>query len=368
MISALRNPGLSGSVLVGLTFCAASAMAEQYAWQLDGGVHRADTAGSAEIDTTFVTATGYFPPIDDSDGPLALAPFLSRSSRVSATVAGIEEDYLVTASGPIGGQPIVSTGGNDSRMYSASGRYVWRNSGWYAGGGLRSFSIDHPVSGSLDIDNDRDGYALSAGKYLAPSTALELEFGSTTSETSILAPLCTPQAPCLFPLFLGTTKIESENLGLSVLHAGEVGAMSYAVSGEFSTSDTTIRLTPAPAALPTGPFSPNPGIPVYASPNADIGQYGPVAVLEASEVSPPDVDNYQIAGELFPTSRLGVKLGIAMSDAGNVDLERTELSVTWFFKRAIAVEFSIAQTEADYSAGGSIDDDESAIRLIGRLH
>jgi hypothetical protein len=190
MISALRNPGLSGSVLVGLTFCAASAMAEQYAWQLDGGVHRADTAGSAEIDTTFVTATGYFPPIDDSDGPLALAPFLSRSSRVSATVAGIEEDYLVTASGPIGGQPIVSTGGNDSRMYSASGRYVWRNSGWYAGGGLRSFSIDHPVSGSLDIDNDRDGYALSAGKYLAPSTALELEFGSTTSETSILAPLC----------------------------------------------------------------------------------------------------------------------------------------------------------------------------------
>ena len=75
---------------------------------------------------------------------------------------------------------------------------------------------------------------------------------------------------------------------------------------------------------------------------------------------------YSIGGELFPTDRLGFRIGLARSDGDFVDDESYDLAATWFFTRAAAVQFVVARTESQL-ASLRRDIDTAELRLFGRL-
>lgn len=151
--------------------CRASSAPEAVllSWQVSGSGHRADLPGGTEIDTTLLEATYFFRPVDDAVGPYATTPSLSRSSHVTATVQRIKSKQVIS--------------------------YVYPLSG------LRVSSESSDKTSSSEIDADKDGYALFGGKYLGPSTALELMANSTRQTTNLVPVfgcvnlLCTPTVP-----------------------------------------------------------------------------------------------------------------------------------------------------------------------------
>lgn len=90
------------------------------------------------------------------------------------------------------------------------------------------------------------------------------------------------------------------------------------------------------------------------------------ALLAGPFAIPDERETYSIGGELFPTDRLGFRIGLARSDGDYVNDESYDLAATWFFTRAVAVQFVLARTESEL---GSLrrDIDSAELRLFGRL-
>ena len=73
---------------------------------------------------------------------------------------------------------------------------------------------------------------------------------------------------------------------------------------------------------------------------------------------------YSLAGELFPTSALGIRASYAGSHVDDTHDESYELAATWFFKRGIGARVALAKTR---SGSGFQDVDAVSVQLIGRL-
>ena len=73
---------------------------------------------------------------------------------------------------------------------------------------------------------------------------------------------------------------------------------------------------------------------------------------------------YSVAGELFPTNRLGVRIGYSQPDYGAVDVETYDVTATWFFKPRVAVQFGLSRTSINDAA---LEPESVAVRFIGRL-
>jgi hypothetical protein len=69
---------------------------------------------------------------------------------------------------------------------------------------------------------------------------------------------------------------------------------------------------------------------------------------------------YRAAGEVFPTARLGVRLGYTRPDGEGLYSNDGgyDLAATWFFKPRVGVQFSYAE---------SLTQIDSHVRLIGRF-
>jgi len=71
---------------------------------------------------------------------------------------------------------------------------------------------------------------------------------------------------------------------------------------------------------------------------------------------------YSIATELFPTQRLGVRVGYSQPD-GDSNIDAYDVGATWFFTPRVAVQFVLSRTDF----GGPSHSDNAGIRFLGRL-
>ena len=86
--------------------------------------------------------------------------------------------------------------------------------------------------------------------------------------------------------------------------------------------------------------------------------------LSASDVEPIELgDLLDLADDV--TRALWDRLSLGYTESAGHPQLRAEIAVTWFFRRSIAAEVAIAQTDIGLASG--IEQDEVRIRLIGRL-
>jgi hypothetical protein len=350
-----------GALVLALGSLGSSASGEEFSWQFSGGSELHEVGETFEADGESFDATYYFDAVDDSLGPYALAAFLNRSSRV--TGAFHRDDQSETGLIFTGQVPVqVGTFVDVTRGFAAAGRYVWRDSGWYAGGSIERADTDvERRSPFLVNDREHERYGLFAGRYLARATALELAFVSSTSTDEVSVISCASLF-CLVPF---GTETEFSDVSVAVTHVGVVGRFQYSLSGSGLSRDAEISFTPAVGIVPFPPTSLPPfGIPggVVATPPAGavigVSPFGPV--------SPDRIGAYSAEGELFPTQSLGLRLRYARWDGDPVRDADYELAATWFFKRNIAVQFVRGRIETRLPPP-SVDADSAAVRLIGRF-
>ena len=252
--------------------------------------------------------------------------------------------------------------------YSLSGRHVWRTTGWYAGASLAETEAADPapLSTSSAWSATSAQRALELGKYVGPSTAVELSLeAAETSLTSDIPLSCVPPLCYVAPARITTTlETELESIEVSALHVGRLGRMRYSLTGGITTSEVTatIDVVATPLTLPTVPaLMPTP----VTIPGGIVvgGVYSPLTPSSASERN----ERYALAGELFPTQGLGIRLGYARWDGDEPLGERYELGTTWYFKPSIGAQVALSRAKSDLPITTMRDVDTVALQLIGRL-
>jgi hypothetical protein len=107
---------------------------------------------------------------------------------------------------------------------------------------------------------------------------------------------------------------------------------------------------PSPLPLPPPPF----------------GVIGTVSVpARTADIELEPFRAYSVGGELFPTAKLGVRLGYTRFDGDDARDDAYEISTTWFFRRNVGLQFTFSRQQGDATALG--DTDGAAFRVIGRL-
>jgi hypothetical protein len=97
---------------------------------------------------------------------------------------------------------------------------------------------------------------------------------------------------------------------------------------------------------------------------AEIDVISPLpSLVPASPGKGGTVRAYSFAGELFPTDRLGLRIGYSQLDTQGPDDHVYDVAATWFFKPRVAVQLGLSRTNR--VAGFNVD--SAALRFIGRL-
>jgi hypothetical protein len=306
-------------------------------------------SGASDADGRSLEATYYFAPVDDANGPLALASFLDPTSRMSVDVDRSESESFTYTAG------FAASIEHEADAYAVSGRYVLPQSRWYAGGAYTTSSTNDSPS-LFGSGSDPDAYTLVAGKYLGANTTLELVVGRS-QQTSVIPSLCSfPRLFCAAISF--TVETEVRSAGLEAFHLWRGRSIAYSLSGGVSQTSMEIDITGSPIVTTV------PTIPSIPPPFVVVTPIGGVAGGSATGFS--DRTNvYRAAGEIFPTARLGVRLGYSRADGdGVVPTDGVyDLAATWFFKPRVGVQFSYSRSMLDDLPDGH----GSAIRFIGRL-
>jgi len=340
-----------------------SVCAEEFSWQLAGGFQSGELPDT-EIDTATLQATWFASPVDDELGPYAVSPFLSRNSSITFAAEMVESRTQISFTPPFGSTVETSEISDESAVYSLAGRHVWRNSGWYLGAGLQRYDLTDSDSTLVSVDRKADGYSLTGGKYLGPSTALEVSFDSVRRTTDYTLRPCPPTSFCPPNSIAVDSKIETENVRVAVTHVGGGTRLRYSLSGAIVETDSTFSLLSEPVVADPGTF--NPRFPSGFPGGGVVVVAIPAYVPGFTTISIGAQREYSIAGTLYPTDRLGARIGFSkFTDAGALD-DRYEIAATWFFKRKVAVEFAIARTNQRFLSS-SVEQDEARVRLIGRL-
>jgi hypothetical protein len=360
-------------------FCAAvltatSAHADTFSWQLAGSARESDIGPSAEAEGATLAVTYHFRPVDDAAGPYALAAFLNRSSRIGATYNEDKVTSLVPVItiGPIAPPPSSPvTVVNRAAGRSLSGQYVWSTSGWYVGAALAEADAAHPAplpTAFSVLGDDVTSYSLALGKYVGPSTAVELSLGvSETTLTSELPVFCVGGLCGLGPIARITTTLETEaeNIAISAIHVGSLGKLRYSLSGGVTSSEADLTVDVVLTQLLPLPLPPLP--PTLQPVPPPVGGFSPVAGSDETSVSLDRRARYALAGELFPTQALGIRLGYARWDGDELLDESYELGVTWFFRRSIGAQVVLARTKSGLAITTVEDIDSVTLQVIGRL-
>jgi hypothetical protein len=336
-----------------------------FSWQLSGFIQQSEIGRDIEADSAAVTATRFFAPVT-SDGPLALGPFLARSSRVTIGVDGDEQRQTVvrTFGFPLG-TTTVFTPTRERDGYTIGGRKVWRDSGWFIGGSyeggdteLLSGLAGPPTLGEID------GYGIVAGKYLAAATSLELGLRTNDITSSFGASAICSFVQCI----LGST-LTTDEAALSTLHVGSAGALGYSISGAIVARESEIAYDTAPPPVPVSPpfnFPAAGALPPGGVVVNPIGAF-PVSVLNVDLLPVDRHYSYSVGGELFPTRRLGVGLGYVRWDGEPLLDDGYNVSTSWFFHERVAVRFAYARTTRDDVGVDFRNDDFLSVTFLGRL-
>jgi hypothetical protein len=306
-------------------------------------------------DTRTLQATRYFRPVRDSLGPLALAEFLSPSSRLSI---GLYRDEKSQRRVALPGTPATSE--EVSEGASLSGRYVWRESGWFVGGAAQTADLDDSTF-TVPPRTDFRSYRAFGGKYLTPRTSLELSLRASTTATDYpFTPVCALFAGCI-----DDTKVAADEIALSAMHVGTVGELTYTVSGSLATRDATLDYT---LVQPTT-VVPRPQFGLNLRPAGGVAILPiPVPLTSRQDVELGDVDTYSVASEFFPTRRVSARVGYTRWTNDRLRERGYELGVTWYFSRHAGLRVGVSRITNDLSPSTGLDHiDMATLQIIGRL-
>jgi hypothetical protein len=76
--------------------------------------------------------------------------------------------------------------------------------------------------------------------------------------------------------------------------------------------------------------------------------------------------SYSVGAELYPTTKLGVRLGYTHFDDDTFLDDAYDVSATWFFRRNVGIQFGYARQSADAEVTFR-HTDTSSVRVIGRF-
>jgi hypothetical protein len=318
-----------------------SGQADEFSWELAGLVSESETEPVFETDGSALQATHFFDPVDDANGPYALASFLDPASRVSVTLS--HEKLTLRELDPFITPQSYVTKTDD---YAVSGRYVLPRSKWYFGGGYATSDVEGGAIGALET-TDADAYGALIGKYLGPATALDITFDSFDREAET-----PPPGPCPFVCAVPALQLmleeQRDRVSVNVLHVRRFRSMTYSLSGRAAESSGELVLRLRPVDFP-------------AQPRIFI------------EESIPRLRSYSVGGEIFPTAKLGVRLGYTRWDDDTPADDAYDVAATWFFRRDIGLQFVFSRQTADADAGVIFTDgefehaDTATIRVVGRF-
>jgi hypothetical protein len=310
------SPSSKLLTLIGMAIAVFPTQGEEFSWQLSGVTSRLEI-GDFSSDSWAVDGTYYVNPIDEGAGPYGLAAFLDPTTRLSAATSRRHDDWR---DGP--------------NSYTLDGTYVLRGDKWYVGASYSKTDMeDWPLPVTRD---DENRHGVLAGRYLGANTTLELGLGR--SEQRFESSICPLGVPCTLALSVIPYAVETteDSVGLDVFHVRRFRSLTYSLQGSVSQSEAQIDVTsPMPSLVPASP-----------------GDNGTVRA-------------YSFAGELFPTDRLGLRIGYSRPDYEGPDGHGYDFTATWFFKPRVAVQFGLSRTTSASATLGDVD--SSAIRLIGRL-
>jgi hypothetical protein len=364
------------SLVTAATLLVSPATAEEFSWQVEGGVSDAQIGSSADGETASLSGTYFFRPVDDATGPYALAPFLERASHIGAsyhedkTTAVVPVFNSVQIPLPPSPPATIVTRASGRAL---SGRHVFGDAGWYVGARFVEADAAHPapLQTSFDVFGDEmRSRSVSFGRYLGRATAigLSLETAEASAQTSLSLP-CTGLLCAILPrvTIVSTVENEHENVSIAAQHVGTLGRMHYALSGTATTNraETSRELTVTQPSLPPPSIVlvPPPAGGLFLPPAGGVA----VAGLDSLRRSSERQARYEFNGELFPTQALGVRVGYARWDGEPALDDSYELGATWFFRRNVGAELVLTRTKADLPIATVLDLDTVGIRFIGRL-
>ncbi|HZF29016.1 MAG TPA: putative porin [Gammaproteobacteria bacterium] len=298
--------GLLGSCCV-----AAGARADGFSWDLSGAVSQAEVGSLQDADGSALSASHYFAPVDDSRGPYGLAAFLNPTSRISAAVSHQKVTYHPINISTFPPGATVSDSSITTDDYTIGGRYVLPASKWYAGGDYTMSNIDSSFS------FDTKAYRVLAGKYLGQRTSLELAMNRSVLE---------------FPAINVNTKSVTEHVSLSFLHVRGGESFTYSLFGGVGQTNRHTDLA------------------------------GPAGTSFADSF--PRYWTYSFGTELFPTTKLGFRVGYTRVDDPVRD-DSYDVAATWFLKRNIGIQLAWSQTQ--YDATSAPRSDTTNLRFVGRF-
>ena len=324
---------LSAGVLV-CCCVSATARAGDFSWDLSGGATQS-AVGDVDVDGSALAATHYFDPVDDSRGPYSLAPFFDPASRVSLamnrTRQTVHEGIILP------GAPDLTTTTDD---YTVGGQYWLSASKWYAGGDYTKSDIDSPfVPGRVITRNDSYAYHVFAGKYLGPKTSLELGLKRSVSKSGQVLDVCPPPDVCpISGVFDFESKLTRDDVGVSFVHVRQFRSLVYSLFGGVTETSGhgAVEVTPAPPFILVGPSSLKP----YWT--------------------------WSGGGEVFPTPKLGIRVGFTRADYDGAHADSYDIAATWYFKRNIGIglAWSKSQLHSDFSTPSV---GVTSLRFIGRF-
>jgi hypothetical protein len=354
--------GLCGA-LVSFAFAAQA----EFSWELAGRVgetERDNAVARLESQVTSLSATYYFDPVEDENGPRALASFLDPATRV--TVNGTEDEQTLSLSPPVFTAPGIPIGGiasldfeNEQKAtdYSMSGQYVLPGSKWYAGGRYMIGDVDAGnESPFAAASTDVRARGLVAGKYFGSgSTRLELSLGRTNADTEQTSRICAIVIIC-FDATLRTETITDE-VRIDVMHVRRFRSATYALFGGIDEIDGRARaLAPVVAVVPGGIGGPPIGqLPIPPT---------PILLPDVTDLDLGAVRSYSVGAEAYPRASIGVRLGFSRFDGPTVADDAVTVGASWFFGRNVGLELVLSRADA---RGASPDTDRAALRVVGRL-
>ena len=165
-------------ILCTTALTATCAHADEFSWQLSGGSRESDLGRSVEAESATLAATYFFRPVDDADGPYALAAILGPEQQPRRELQRRQDDRggarrhgsdSLLLPPPPPSPPVTIV--NRAAGRSLSGRHVWRTTGWYAGASLAETDASDaallPTSSSVQ-GGDVSSRSLELGKVRGP--------------------------------------------------------------------------------------------------------------------------------------------------------------------------------------------------------
>jgi len=350
------RPSTLRSLLLLLCLVAGTvARADPFAWELSGTESQTDLDPVYGLDDSTILATHYFHRVDDSKGPLALASFLDPETRLAASIVR-ERQTLHWLS--VAGAPTPPDDVTESDTYSVSGRYVLPAKNWYAGGQYSQTDLGTPRV-LMSTNADMHGATMFAGRYLGPETTLELALNRDVTDAQGMGVVCVLNQFCASIVPQSTRQTEDTAM-LSAQHVRHFRSLTYVLSGSVSDTSGELAIHSASFQLPVlSPVLP-PGV---------VFQGGVPYVTVPGSTTKLGLDRflvYGVAGEVFPTRKLGVRLGYTYwDDADSLDYAY-DVAASWFVTRKVDLRFAFGRQRA-HSYADFRDTDTASVQAAGRF-